>query len=83
MPQINGLPEGVTCVRFGVATDNEYEIIGSNITRGPRQGTVSQVIVAPAKGWKFMIDIRNPDFYYPAKDVPGPEIPELVKADEV
>lgn len=67
--QIPGLPEGVECVRIGTATADDYEITNSvhtddppSITKGPRIGSATQIIVRPAAGWEFRFDIRTLSF---------------------
>jgi hypothetical protein len=68
--KIDGLPEGVEAIRFGVPKPEEYVIendpVGPEplqITKGPRlAGTVSSVIVAPADGYEFVYRLRTLDF---------------------
>lgn len=71
MPEIKGLPEGVTCVRIGIATPDEYEIYGDEITKGARAGSITQIIVEPAPGWMFWYDIRSLSFR-PVKKLAAP-----------
>lgn len=65
---IPGLPEGVECVRIGIAEPEDFEIVGTvdptvqAITKGARAGSMSQVIVRPAKGFDFLWNIRTLSF---------------------
>lgn len=54
---IPGLPTGARIVRIGLAGQNDYELYGSKIVKGPRSG--SQVIVAPVAGYEFAFDIAS------------------------
>ena len=74
-PPVKGLPEGVDLVRIGIAADEDYEIVGGKIFKGPRAGAASGVIVQPAQGYMFHADIRDLS-YFPVKIIP----PETVKA---
>lgn len=62
MAKIEGLPEGVELVRFGICGPDDFEIThervgGSDpvITKGPRAGAQAQVIVKPADGYRFAL----------------------------
>ena len=72
---ITGLPEGVEAYRFGYATNDEFEIIQEagavKITKGPRVGSKTQVIVRPAAGWAFRFDARQ-YCYVPVKLLAAP-----------
>jgi hypothetical protein len=52
-PLVYGLPAGVELVRIGLAEENDYEIVGNAIYKGPRQLAASGVIVKPADGYTF------------------------------
>lgn len=56
---IPGTPEGIEVVRMGIAGPDDFEIVGNSIQKGKREGTISQVIVRPAKGWEFRFDARR------------------------
>lgn len=69
MAKIEGLPEGVELVRIGVCGPEEFEVTNDPtnenppiISKGPRQGSNTQVIVRPAPGFKFSFDIRGYHF---------------------
>lgn len=66
---IKGLPEGVELVRLGTAGDEDYELVGEQIFKGPRAGAASGVIVQPAQGYIFRVDIRSLSFV-PVKMIP-------------
>lgn len=54
--QIPGQPEGIEVIRFGICGPDDYELTSEGISKGPRQGSTSQIIVKPAKGYKFVFD---------------------------
>ena len=62
MIAIPGLPPGVLCVRIGVAGPEEFEAVKQGdqiqIHKGPRDGSTSQIVVAPDKGYLFQWDIK-------------------------
>lgn len=62
-PAVEGLPEGVELLRFGVAGDDDFELMGSLILKGARPGAASGVLVRPAEGFTFqpsqIFDIRE------------------------
>lgn len=55
---IPGLPQGVELVRIGVAEAEDFELTSDAgahaITKGPRAGSMAQVIVRPVAGWTFV-----------------------------
>jgi hypothetical protein len=63
---IPGMPEGVSAIRFGIASADEFELTmaGDNpqIEKGVREGSISQLIVKPAEGYEFVYDIRRHTF---------------------
>lgn len=69
--KIEGLPEGVECVRIGRAGSDEFELIGNHIERGPRADSIAQVIVIPSPGYKFNCDPATL-FYYSVKVLDPP-----------
>jgi hypothetical protein len=72
---IPGLPDGVVCVRIGMAEPEEYELTRANgdheITKGPRAGSMSQIIVEPAPDWEFVFEMRSLTFR-PVKKLAAP-----------
>lgn len=62
-PPVAGLSEGVEFVKFGLAGDEDFEIVDGIIYKGKRQGAASGVLVKPAPGYVFRplktFDIRN------------------------
>lgn len=68
-PPVAGLPEGVELVKIGVATKDDYEIVGGRILKGPRPLAASGVIVKPAEGYIFVekkFDIKTYETQYAA-----------------
>ncbi len=62
MADTSGLPEGLEFVRFGAATEDEFELISGKIIKGVRPNAASGVIVKPAAGYTFQ-PARKFDFY--------------------
>ena len=73
--QLKGLPAGVDVVRFGIADPTEFEIMieagVAKITKGPRAGSQTQVIVQPLDGYAFHFDARQ-FCYVPVKLLTAP-----------
>lgn len=68
---IEGLPDGVECVRIGRAMADEFELYGKRIIQGGRSDSISHVIVRPAQGWSFLFDEES-DCWYSAKVIDPP-----------
>ena len=60
---LKGLPAGVDVVRFGIADPTEFEIMAEGgvpkITKGPRAGSQTQIVVTPMDGYAFHFDPRQ------------------------
>jgi hypothetical protein len=64
---IPGLPEGVVCVRIGLADPTEFELTRNSagleeITKGGRVDSLNQIVVEPSEGFEFSFDIRRLTF---------------------
>jgi hypothetical protein len=65
---IAGLLPGCEFVRIGQADPTEFEQVGDRIYKGERG--MSQVVVKPAAGYRFLFDILN-NCYAPVRDLPA------------
>jgi hypothetical protein len=70
---IEGLPEGVECVRIGHARPDEFELFGKDILQGGRPDSIAHVIVRPAPGWSFVLNADGLA-YVPAKVYDEPKV---------
>jgi hypothetical protein len=63
--KIDGIPEGVECVRIGQAKTGEFEAASINgkvqIFRAVRQDSLAQIIVVPADGYDFIPAAETPN----------------------
>ena len=79
LPTIKGLPEGVELVHIAPAKEGDYELINevengvpvSRIYPGPRLGASSGIIVKPADGYTFVVNIKTLS-YSVVKKLPEP-----------
>jgi len=53
--KLEGLPEGVECVRIGIAGPEEFELFGPQILKGGRNNSITHVVVRPESGWEFVL----------------------------
>lgn len=63
MPDLKGLPEGLEVDRFGIAGENDFELIGDKIRKGVRPNAAGGVLVKPKDGYTLqpqrIFDIRE------------------------
>ncbi len=87
-PVVAGLPEGIDFLKFGVAGDDDFELVGTFIYKGKRPGSASGVLVKPADGYTFQplqsFDIRAfklmdgpPNTFMPVKQM---QVPTMITA---
>jgi hypothetical protein len=58
MDKIEGQPEGVEVIKFGISGPDDYELIGDRIVKGVRPDASQQVLVKPANGYSFRPERR-------------------------
>lgn len=83
-PAVEGLPEGVDWIKFGAAGPDDFQLVRQHdgsivISKGPRVGEATGVIVEPSAGYSFRCDIKTLA-YFPVKEL---KEPVTIKAEVV